>query len=122
MVSCWDGGITLSLVPISYQEGIVFHAGVVDTSLSAPKVTGRCVAASTAPSRAGRSLANVLGNRLWSTYRSVPAVGGSVLGTKLKTFVGSGLASAEVAPASCRTFSPSSGAKASRYTRALTFA
>ena len=62
IASCRSGGITLSMVPTSYHEGIVFHAGNDEGSLSAPRVIGRCVAASTAPVDGGRSLAEAPAN------------------------------------------------------------
>ncbi|HEV8649763.1 MAG TPA: hypothetical protein VG276_10250 [Actinomycetes bacterium] len=55
-------GMMWSAVPITSQDGIVFQAGTPDWSNSALVASGRWVAASTAPSRAGRPLAKHPGN------------------------------------------------------------
>src|SRR5712671_6528728 len=58
------GGMTLSAVPITAHEGMVFQAGVPDGSESVLAATGRWVAAMTAAWRAGRPLAKQPGTRL----------------------------------------------------------
>jgi hypothetical protein len=53
-----------SAVPITAQDGMVFHAGTPDFWVSAMDVRGRWVAASTPASRAGKPLAMQDGNTL----------------------------------------------------------
>jgi hypothetical protein len=45
MACCWAGGITWSAVPMSDQDGIVFHASGPEGSKNWFKVAGRCTAA-----------------------------------------------------------------------------
>ena len=59
--------MTWSAVPITAQDGIVAQAGGPDLSASALVASGRWVAASTAPARAGRPLAKHPGNTLGLT-------------------------------------------------------
>src|SRR5579862_2846889 len=102
--ACWAiaswlaGGITLSAVPMMAQDGIVFQAGTPDTSVSAVVESGRCVAASAAPSLAGSPLVKQPGNTSCFTYASTTPVGAPGNGTKLKTVVGSATAKHEPAP------------------------
>src|SRR5690242_16836394 len=58
------GGMTLSAVPITAQDGRVFQAGGPDGSDSVLAVSGRWVAAITAAWRAGRPVAKQRGTRL----------------------------------------------------------
>src|SRR6266436_8746725 len=57
------GGMTLSAVPITAQDGMVFQAGVPDGSPSVLAASGRCVAAMIAAVGAGRPLAKQPGTR-----------------------------------------------------------
>src|SRR5258708_10654594 len=57
------GGMTLSAVPITAHDGIVFQAGVPDGSPSVLAASGRCVAAMIAAVGAGRPLAEQPGSR-----------------------------------------------------------
>src|SRR5690348_7589310 len=83
------GGMILSLLPMRYHDGIVFHAGTPDGSFNAPIVAGRCVAATIAFCLALRPVANDAKTVDFLRYRSVAAVGGRVAGTKSNTVVGS---------------------------------
>lgn len=58
------GGITWSVVPITAQDGTVFHAGVPEGSFRALAASGRWVAAMAAAWPAGRPEAKQLGTRL----------------------------------------------------------
>src|ERR1700722_7251519 len=58
IVSCSAGGMMLSLVPSTYQLGILLQAGVLAGWVRALSVTGRCSAAITAAVPAGTPLAN----------------------------------------------------------------
>ena len=64
MNSCSAGERTLSAVPITSQDGMVFQAGGPDGSLSVLAGSGRWVAAMTAAWLAGRPLAKQPGTRL----------------------------------------------------------
>ena len=60
-MNCWTfGGMAWSIVPRTYQLGIVVQATGPDLVVNALNVAGACVAARTAPSLAGRSLAKTL--------------------------------------------------------------
>ena len=61
MMRCSAGGMTLSSVATRYQLGRRFQAGGPDGEAAAPSVSGRRLAASTAPTRGGRSFANASG-------------------------------------------------------------
>src|SRR6266545_2186870 len=89
MKRCAYGGMTLSSVPIRYQDGIVFQAGTPAGSARALNAIGRCVAARTAACLAVRSFAKHAGNRLGLMYRSASPAGAPGYGTKLNTWVGS---------------------------------
>ena len=56
-----------SSVPITAQEGIVAQAGTPDSSVNAFVASGRCVAASAAPSLLGRPFARQPGKTLGLT-------------------------------------------------------
>src|SRR5258708_37588452 len=58
------GGMTLSAVPMTAQDGMVFQAGVPDGSPSVLAASGRWVAAMIAAAGAGRPLAKQPGIRL----------------------------------------------------------
>src|SRR6478735_2334581 len=88
MNSWIDDGIALSIVPTRSQLGIVFHAGVPDGAVTALNVTGACVAARTAPSFAGRSLANPSRKTFGCTYSSASPGAAPGNGTKLNTVFG----------------------------------
>src|SRR4051795_9966014 len=111
----------LSLSPMTYQDGIVRHAGAPDFSLSPPNAAGRWDAATIALSLALRPFAKDSKTADFLRYRSVSGVGGSLAGRKSKIVVGSGTESAESGPARAVGVSPLSGAKALTYTNALTF-
>jgi len=67
MNSCSAGVTMWSLRPITSQDGMVLQAGAPDWSVNVLLARGRWVAASTAPSRAGRPLAKQPGNTLGLT-------------------------------------------------------
>jgi len=68
-----------SSVPIRSQEGIVFQAGLPDFSTSALEAIGRCVAARTAASALGRSLARAPGKTSGFRYQSETPFGARYL-------------------------------------------
>src|SRR5882757_8191420 len=116
------GGIALSIVPSTYQLGIVFHAGVPEGAVTALETTGDWVAARTAPSLAGSPFANAWANTERLTYSRASPFLAPGNGTKLKTFVGPApSADPGLDESSAMTFSPLAGAKASTYTSALTW-
>src|SRR5258708_806601 len=90
MNSWIDDGIALSIVPTRSQLGIVFHAGGPDGAVKALNTAGPCVASRTAPSFAGRSLANPFRKTLGFTYSSASPGAAPGNGTKLNTVFGSG--------------------------------
>src|SRR5260221_12316177 len=57
------GGMTLSAVPMTAHDGMVFQAGVPDGSPSVLAASGRCVAAMIAAVGAGRAPAEEPGTR-----------------------------------------------------------
>src|ERR1700746_1214547 len=69
MSSCSASGITWSAVPIMAQDGMDFHAGVPEGSVSVLAASGRWVAASTLAWAAGRPLAKQPGKTFCLTYR-----------------------------------------------------
>jgi hypothetical protein len=64
MKSCLAGGRTRSAVPITSQDGMVFHAGGPEGSPRVLAASGRWVAAMTAAWLAGSPLAKQPGTRL----------------------------------------------------------
>src|SRR6476661_7444803 len=115
MKSWIDDGIALSIVPTRSQLGIVCHAGGPDGAVTALRVTGACVAARTAPSFAGRSLANPCRKTLGFTYSNASPGAAPGNGTKLNTVFGGPAPSTEPGWLESRPSadSPSSGMKAS---------
>src|SRR6476646_8375242 len=97
MNSWIDDGIALSIVPTRSQLGIVFHAGGPDGAVKALNTAGPCVASRTAPSFAGRSLANPCRKTLGFTYRSASPGAAPGNGTKSKTVFGGPAPSTEPA-------------------------
>src|SRR5437763_6907792 len=67
MNSCSAGVMMWSFRPTMSQDGMVAQAGVPDWSANVPVARGRWVAASTAPSLAGRPLAKQPGNTVGLT-------------------------------------------------------
>src|ERR1700722_4815755 len=114
-MNSWIAGvIALSMVPSTYQLGIVFQAGVPDGVLTALKTTGAWVAASTAPSFAGSPLANACSKTDGLMYTKASPFLAPGNGTRLKTFAGP----APSADPGCEesrpsTVSPLAGANAS---------
>src|SRR6478752_8858015 len=88
MNSWIDDGIALSIVPTRAQLGIDFHAGGPDGAVKALNTAGPCVASRTAPSFAGRSLANPLRKTLGLTLSSASPGAAPGNGTKLNTVLG----------------------------------
>src|SRR5690348_14639923 len=115
MKTCANGGITRSRVPTRYHDGIVFQAAGPDLSLSTLRAKGRCSDARIAALSGFRSFAKHEGKTLGLMYTSTSPL----IGTKLKTFVGSGPRHEPGWPGGGGTLerairdSPSSGAKAS---------
>src|SRR5271165_667776 len=87
MLSCSASGITWSAVPMTAQDGMDFHAGVPEGSVSVLAASGRWVAASTPALAAGRPLAKQPGKTLCLTYKSASPDGAPGKGTKLNTAV-----------------------------------
>jgi hypothetical protein len=114
MNSWIDDGIALSIVPTRTQLGIVFHAGGPDGAVKALNTAGPCVASRTAPSFAGRSLANPCRKTLGFTYSSASPGAAPGNGTKLNTVFGGPAPSTEPGWLESRPSadSPSSGMKA----------
>jgi hypothetical protein len=83
-----DDGIASSIVPSRSQLGIVFHAGGPEGAVKALNTAGPCVASTTAPSFAGRSLANPCRKTLGFTYSSASPGAAPGNGTKLNTVFG----------------------------------
>lgn len=59
IASCDSGVIIWSSIPMTYQDGIVFHAAAEDAVSNAAVAAGRCVAHSRRAVRAGRSEAKL---------------------------------------------------------------
>src|SRR5580693_8236457 len=77
---CAGGGIILSSVAITYQVGLVRHAGFVTAPSSAWTPQGTCESARSAAIAGSRSAANDAANFARSSVRK-PSVGGRIGGT-----------------------------------------
>src|SRR5258708_7699450 len=123
MNSWIDDGIALSIVPTRSQLGIVFHAGGPDGAVTALKATGACVAARTAPSFVGRSLANPCSKTLGFTYNTASPGPARGTGTKVTRVFGGPAPSTEPGwgESGRSAAPPSPGRRAWRKPSAFTF-